>query len=200
MEKLTVFQKLLKVQTRLKVPKNQYNKFGQYNFRSCEDILAAVKPIAEEYNVLVVCTDELVMIGDRYYIKATARFIDCENVEISEIDNYGYAREEETKKGMDGSQVTGASSSYARKYALNGLLGIDDTEDSDVTNNDHKETENPQAPVVKTLAEKRELVIKTLKQQGTFEKTLEWAGSKGWGSIDEIPEATIDALLKKAEA
>ena len=200
MEKLTVFQKLLKVQTRLKVPKNQYNKFGQYNFRSCEDILAAVKPIAAEYKVLVVCTDELVMIGDRYYIKATARFIDCENDEISEIDNYGFAREEETKKGMDGSQVTGASSSYARKYALNGLLGIDDTEDSDVTNNDHNETENPQAPVVKTLAEKRELLIKTLKQQGTLEKTLEWAGGKGWGSIDEIPEATIDALLKKAEA
>lgn len=200
MEKLTAFQKLLKVQARLKVPKNQYNKFGQYNFRSCEDILAAVKPIAAEYNVLVVCTDELVMIGDRYYIKATARFIDCEDAQINEIDNYGYAREEETKKGMDGSQVTGASSSYARKYALNGLLGIDDTEDSDVTNNDHNETENPQAPVVKTLAEKRELLIKTLKQQGTLEKTLEWAGGKGWGSIDEIPEATIDALLKKAEA
>lgn len=200
MEKLTVFQKLLKVQTRLKVPKSQYNEFGKYNFRNCEDILAAVKPIAAEYNVLVVCTDELVMIGDRYYIKATARFIDCEDTTISEIDNYAYAREEETKKGMDGSQITGASSSYARKYALSGLLGIDDTEDSDVTNNGYSETGNPQAPVVKTLAEKRELLTKTLKQQGTLEKTLEWAGGKGWGSIDEIPEATIDALLKKAEA
>ena len=196
MEKLTTFQKLLEIQKELKVPKIRYNEFGRFNFRNCEDILAAVKPIAEKYKALIICTDELVMIGSRYYIKATARFIDCEDATINEIDNNAYAREDETKKGMDGSQITGASSSYARKYALNGLLGIDDTEDSDITNVGDDETEK----TPKTLDEKREQLTKILKEQGVLEKTLEWAGSKGWGSIDEIPEATIDALLKKAEA
>ena len=122
--------KLLKVQQELKAPKSQRNNFGGYNYRSCEDIFEAVKPILEKEKLTLRVTDELVLIGDRYYIKATAILSDGKET----IENIAYAREEETKKGMDGSQITGASSSYARKYALNGLFLIDDTLDSDATN------------------------------------------------------------------
>lgn len=123
-------EKLLKVQMELKAPKNQKNTFGGYNYRSCEDIFEAVKPLLEKEGLTLRLTDELVNIGERYYIKATAILTDGNET----IENTAYAREEETKKGMDGSQITGASSSYARKYALNGLFLIDDVKDSDATN------------------------------------------------------------------
>ena len=123
-------EKLLNIQNKLKAPKNQKNNFGGYNYRSCEDIFEAVKPLLKEEGLTLRTTDELVLIGDRYYIKATAILSDGKN----EIQNIAYAREEESKKGMDGSQITGASSSYARKYALNGLFLIDDVKDSDTTN------------------------------------------------------------------
>ena len=122
--------KLLKIQSELKAPKNQKNMFGGYNYRSCEDIFEAVKPLLKEEGLILRLTDELVNIGERYYIKATAILTDGTDT----IENVAYAREEETKKGMDGSQITGASSSYARKYALNGLFLIDDVKDSDTTN------------------------------------------------------------------
>ena len=122
--------KLLKIQMELKAPKNQTNSFGGYNYRSCEDIFEAVKPLLQEEGLVLRVTDELVNIGERYYIKATAILTDGHEA----IENVAYAREEETKKGMDGSQITGASSSYARKYALNGLFLIDDVKDSDTTN------------------------------------------------------------------
>jgi hypothetical protein len=130
-------KRLIEIQKKLKAPKNQYNSFGKYKYRSCEDILEGVKPLLAELNVALVITDEICLIGDRYYVKATAQLFDTENKAI-----YGacaYAREEETKKGMDGSQVTGAASSYARKYALNGLFAIDDTKDADATNTHDKE-------------------------------------------------------------
>ena len=122
--------KLTAIQKELKVPKNQFNAFGKYNYRNAEDILEAVKPLLIKHGCTLFLSDEIVLIGDRYYIKATANFHDGENL----IVITAYAREEETKKGMDGSQITGASSSYARKYALNGLFLIDDTKDSDSTN------------------------------------------------------------------
>ena len=127
-----VHQKLAAIQAALKAPKSQFNKFGGYKYRKAEDILEAVKPLLKQYGCTLTCTDELQLIGDRYYIKATATITSSEDgVSVSTT---AYAREEEEKKGMDGSQVTGASSSYARKYALNGLLCIDDTADSDTTN------------------------------------------------------------------
>lgn len=131
---MTTIEKLFIVQQRIKAPKNQRNNFGGYNYRNCEDILEAVKPVLQEVKAIIVLSDSLEHIGDRYYIKATASFIDCETQENAMIQNTAFAREEESKKGMDGSQVTGASSSYARKYALNGLLAIDDNKDSDTTN------------------------------------------------------------------
>ena len=127
-----IYAKLSQIQQELKAPKKQFNKFGGYNYRNCEDILEAVKPIAAKYETVVLLADELVNIGERYYVKATARLVDV--TDGSEVANTAFAREEESKKGMDGSQVTGASSSYARKYALNGLFAIDDTKDSDFTN------------------------------------------------------------------
>ena len=142
---MNIFEKLLAIQQELKAPKGQYNSFGKYKYRSCEDILEAVKPICAKHKALLTISDELVYMGDRYYIKATAKLRD-----ISEapewIENTAFAREEETKKGMDGSQITGTASSYARKYALNGLFCIDDTKDAD-TDEFKKQEEKPEPKV-----------------------------------------------------
>lgn len=125
---------LLHIQSNLKAPKGQFNDFGKYKYRSCEDILEAVKPLLAEADAILTISDELVQIGERYYVKAIAT-LTCGEESQSVT---AYAREEESKKGMDGSQVTGAASSYARKYALNGLFCIDDTKDSDATNDGKK--------------------------------------------------------------
>lgn len=130
---------LSKIQSELHAPKGQWNKFGKYNYRSCEDILGAVKPVLEKHGGFITVTDELVLIGDRYYVKATATYHGEQPVSVS-----AYAREPEDKKGMDASQITGTASSYARKYALNGLLLIDDAKDAD--SNEHREHID-QAPV-----------------------------------------------------
>ena len=134
---MSVYLKLVKVQSELRAPKSQYNNFGKYAYRNCEDILEALKPLLNEVKALVNISDEVVLIGERYYIKATVKFIDAETGEIVEAS--AMAREEENKKGMDSSQLTGSTSSYARKYALNGLFAIDDTKDSDTTNTHGKE-------------------------------------------------------------
>lgn len=120
--------KLTELQQELKAPKNQRNNFGNYNYRSCEDILEALKPLLVKFGATLTISDEIVMIGDRYYVKATAKlnFNKEENYEAS-----AYAREADTKRGMDDSQITGTASSYARKYCLNGLFCIDDTKDAD---------------------------------------------------------------------
>ena len=135
---MSVYEKLLDIQNELKVPKSQYNNYGKYNYRNCEDILEAVKPICKKHKAVVFLSDKLVINGERHYIEATATFVDVETNESIEVT--AYAREEESKKGMDGSQVTGASSSYARKYALNGLFDVDDTKDSDFTNTKDNQT------------------------------------------------------------
>ena len=135
-----IYKKLMLVQSKLKAPKNQYNSFGKYSYRSCEDILEGLKPLLNEVEAIVTLNDEVVNIGERFYIKAIATFIDIatgEKVEVSAL-----AREDETKKGMDLAQVTGSVSSYARKYALNGLFAIDDTKDSDSTNKHDKDKGN----------------------------------------------------------
>lgn len=140
-------ESLIKIQQKLKAPKNQKNSFGGYNYRSAEDILEAVKPLLAEVGAVLTVSDELVFVGNRYYIKATARYICEETIEVS-----AYAREPETKKGMDDSQITGTASSYARKYALNGLFLIDDTKDADTdeyraqTQNEPKTTKKTNVP------------------------------------------------------
>ena len=134
-----IYKKLGAIQTALKAPKGQYNDFGKYKYRSCEDVIEAVKPLLNEHKCVLLLKDGVEEVGGRVYIKATAQFFDIEAPETF-IEVTAYAREEETKKGMDASQVTGAASSYARKYALNGLFCIDDTKDSDYTNQTPKET------------------------------------------------------------
>lgn len=122
-------KKLLTIQQELKAPKGQFNSFGKYKYRSCEDIVEAVKPLAHALDCVLMLSDELVSVGERFYIKATALLLDVDTKE--EISVTALARESLTKKGMDESQITGTASSYARKYALNGLFAIDDTKDSD---------------------------------------------------------------------
>ena len=161
---MNIYEKLLNVQVELKAPKGQFNKFGNYKYRSCEDILEALKPVLQKYKLAMFISDEVVdtngsikkvikdekeettttqeIVGKKY-IKATITLVNIEKTE-EVIKTSAFAREEENKKGMDGSQITGASSSYARKYALNGLFAIDDTKDSDITNNgeDEESTED----------------------------------------------------------
>ena len=148
---MNIYEKLSNIQNELKAPKGQFNKFGGYKYRSCEDILEAVKPLCKKYKTTLILSDEIVVLGEgntriieddeertrrqictgqRFYIKAIATLYDTEN-NNEQVWNMAYAREEENKKGMDGSQITGTASSYARKYALNGLFNIDDTKDAD---------------------------------------------------------------------
>ncbi|MCK6810645.1 ERF family protein [Enterobacter bugandensis] len=133
------YERLADIQAHLNAPKNQYNSFGKYKYRSCEDILEGVKPLLK--GLFLSISDEIVLIGDRYYVKATATITDGENSHSASA----MAREEENKKGMDAAQVTGATSSYARKYCLNGLFGIDDAKDADT--DEHKQQQSTQQPV-----------------------------------------------------
>lgn len=142
-------KELIAIQSELKAPKSQFNKFGGYKYRKAEDILEAVKPLLAKQKCTLIITDDVVLIGNRIYVKATAT-IKNEKGECETTN--GWAREEETKKGMDGSQITGASSSYARKYALNGLFAIDDNADSDTTNDVQHQTAQQQTQATQQTA------------------------------------------------
>ncbi len=144
--------KLVKIQSELKAPKGQVNKFGNYRYRSAEDIIEAAKPILHKYNCALLISDEIVQVSDRVYVKATAMLIDEQNEELP-IRVHGWAREEEVKKGMDAAQITGSASSYARKYALNGLFAIDDTKDADATNEHKDEVGDDSRLFLQTLLE-----------------------------------------------
>lgn len=148
MNKTEIRQKLLDIQGELSVPKNQRNSFGNYNYRSCEDILEALKPLLKKHGVVLIISDEIVRKGDRYYVRAEAVIKNTEGEESLFVR--AYAREALVKKGMDEAQITGSASSYARKYALNGLFAIDDTKDADSTNTHGKEMPT------KEIAEKME--------------------------------------------
>lgn len=136
-------EKIVAIQSELKAPKGQYNSFGKYNYRSCEDILEGVKPLLAKHGLVLTIRDGIELIGDRYYVKATATITDGKE----QLSTDAYARESLDKKGMDASQVTGSTSSYARKYALNGLLAIDDTKDADTMDNSKKPAQQTQETV-----------------------------------------------------
>ena len=136
-------EKIVAIQSELKAPKGQYNSFGKYNYRSCEDILEGVKPLLAKHGLVLTIQDSIDLIGDRFYVKATATITDGKE----QLSTSAYARESLDKKGMDASQVTGATSSYARKYALNGLLAIDDTKDADTIDNSKKPVQQTQETV-----------------------------------------------------
>lgn len=181
--------KLFEIQQRLRAPKGQYNKFGKYSYRSCEDILEAVKPILQELGCTLVLFDDIVLIGDRYYVKATARL---RGEGVDEIAT-AYARESDTKAGMDSSQVTGSTSSYARKYALNGLFCIDDNKDAD-TDEYAEQTKKKENPAPAQKPEKPVFDPKHPRWQEALDRMV-----AGKGSIKELQEAfTVPAYAEKA--
>lgn len=186
----SIYAKLMKIQSNLKVNKSQYNSFGKYNYRSCEDILEGVKPLLAEVNCVLVIKDEVVRVGERYYVQAQAILIDAEDGK--EVSSVAMAREEESKKGMDGSQVTGASSSYARKYALNGLFAIDDTKDAD--------TKEPTKS--ETLSDKQIQRVFAVAKNSNLNKDAidKWIKSKFQkDSIKELTTKEYDALIEALE-
>ena len=164
---MNIYKKLIEVQNKLKVPKSQYNNFGKYNYRNAEDILEAVKPILENAGATIFIKDSIELIGDRFYVKATVSFVDIESGSV--IETSALARESEEKKGMDSAQVTGATSSYARKYALNGLLLIDDTKDNDhdsMHQTDNKEPKKEENKPNYDNKEKEEVIQKIVAKIG----------------------------------
>lgn len=188
---------LNEIQIALKAPKGQFNSFGKYSYRSCEDILEAVKPLLGECSLVV--SDSVEVHGDRVYIKATATLHTPDGNAASAV---GMAREPLTRKGMDESQITGASSSYARKYALNGLFAIDDNKDADSTNS-HGKTETPKAKV-KPLTEKQkesvvDLIGKAAITPEQSDKAIKWASHGRASTLDSLDTNEAEKLIKFLE-
>lgn len=200
-----VYEKLMNIQAELKAPKNQYNEFGKYYYRSCEDILEALKPLLKKYKASLILSDEVVQIGDRYYIQSTAALIDAEN-EVNPLTGQGiikaiaYAREDEQKKGMDLSQLTGSTSSYARKYALNGLFAIDDTKDSDYTNKHGKEQSDKSNQGQLTDAQIKRLYAIAYSAGYDSEKVKEHVMKKFNKDVKELTKEEYDLVCKGYES
>jgi len=182
----SAYAKLNIVQTKLIAPKGQVNNFGKYKYRSNEDILSAVKPHLEGVKAVIVQSDEMKMIGDRFYVVATSKFIDCDTGD--EVINTSYAREAMNKKGMDDAQITGATSSYARKYSLNGLLLIDDTKDADTMDNSH----HNETPQVQQKPDKPWL--------NDIKELVNVARNSGWSADEAIKQARINYAVSKKVA
>lgn len=190
---MNIYEKLINIQKELKAPKNNYNDFGNYNYRSCEDILESVKPICFEYRAVLILSDDILNVGQSNYVEATAILINIDNP-VEMVSNKAEARESIDKKGMDDSQITGTASSYARKYALNGLFNIDDTKDADTNEYHNQITGNK-----KTNKNKDDLYI-TEEQKAKFkdlgiteESAIAYCKVK---NIDEILKATAEAMIK----
>src|SRR5699024_3109262 len=167
-------------------------------YRSCEDILEGLKPLLEKNKAVLVIDDMIVQIGDRYYVEATAKLIDAEKGEESQITSTAYAREDENKKGMDKSQLTGSTSSYARKYALNGLFAIDDTKDSDATNTHEKEQKKASKPKSNLISNKQRKRMFAISNGN--EKLVKEAIEKcGFKKTDEITKEKYNDICKYSE-
>ena len=176
---------LIAIQNELKAPKSRFNKFGGFNYRSCEDILEAVKPLCQKHECLLLLSDTAVNIGDRYYIQATATLTTPEHrFEVS-----AYAREDESKKGMDGSQISGTASSYARKYALNGLFNIDDTKDAD-TDEYHEQNNRPTNKKTRSTNTGRG----TISREGIIDIIASLCDSKRYNVLDLCSKSGVEKL------
>ena len=195
---MSVYTKLLNVQSELKAPKSQYNSFGKYKYRSCEDILEALKPILNKNKATVIISDDILFVEGRHYIKATVKFIDTENGEM--VENSALAREDEVKKGMDSSQITGSVSSYARKYALNGMFAIDDTKDSDSTNTHGAEPDKPESTKLSAKQVGRLLAIglKAGIKEPDIKKVIK--SEFGKDKIEDLNKDQYDAVCSRLEA
>lgn len=192
-----IYEKLSSIQEELKAPKNAYNSFGKYNYRSCEDILEGLKPVLKKYKATLFISDSLELIGDRYYVKAAVRLVDIETGET--VENTAYAREELDKKGMDWSQITGATSSYARKYALNGMFLIDDTKDADTDeyqNQQNKKGAKESASDAKLNEKMKSSVDKTLLPSGGNATPEQLERIKSEMNRTGINEVTVLSMFK----
>lgn len=191
-ERLNLLEKLSEVQNELKAPKSQKNTFGNYKYRSAEDILESVKPILKEQRLSLVISDELKNIGERYYVEATANLYDLDSDKT--LSNKAFAREEETKKGMDGSQITGTASSYARKYALNGLFNIDDTKDADTDEYQNQTTKSETTKKVSLATESQIKIIKEKLSEEQIGQALDLVKRK---KLEDLTIEEASSLIKK---
>lgn len=184
------------IQSQLKAPKGQTNKFGGYKYRSCEDILEAVKPLLKQADMALILSDEIIDVQDRIYVKATAQLIHEDGKIVAETS--AFAREAATKKGMDESQITGSSSSYARKYALNGLFAIDDTKDADTR--DNREDKNPaKQQKTETITPEQVADIEALIEEVDADRSkfMQYLGVR---YMNDIPTMKFDTAIKLLEA
>lgn len=193
---MNIYEKLTEVQNELKAPKSKYNSFGKYNYRSCEDILEAVKPILKSKRLAMTVKDDVFNIGDRFYIMATVTVFDCESEE--KVTTTAYAREDADKKGMDGSQITGSSSSYARKYALNGMFAIDDTKDADSWNT-HDKDRTVEKKEAERATEEQIAKLRAL-YKGKEDKLTELLDKYGITSPVQFKRMEIQSVIDKLEA
>lgn len=195
---MTLKEKLSKIQQEMKVPKNLYNSFGKYNYRNAESILEAFKPLEDKYSVLMIVYDAVEQIGDRIYIKSVAELRDCGSDEV--IRAQAYARESLEKKGMDDSQITGTASSYARKYALNGLFLLDDTKDADTDEykNQEKKGQEDSKAKAKRITVKRETIKTICKEHGLDPEMICSMNGYNWSNMTETQlENMIGSIEKK---
>lgn len=193
---MNIYEKLTEVQNELKAPKSKYNSFGKYNYRSCEDILEAVKPILKAKRLAMTVKDDVFNIGDRFYIMATVTVYDCESEE--KVTTTAYAREDADKKGMDGSQITGSSSSYARKYALNGMFAIDDTKDADGWNT-HDKDRTVEKKEAERATEEQVAKLRAL-YKGKEDKLTELLDKYDITSPVQFKRMEIQSVIDKLEA
>jgi len=187
-KKMGIYEKLMIVQQTLKAPKNQFNSFGKYHYRSCEDILEGLKPCLKEVKAAVTIDDEIVEMGGRVYVKATAHFHDAETGEM--ITNTAYAREPETKTGMDLAQLTGATSSYARKYALNGLFMIDDNKDADTDESKNESDARAKKQDKAKTSETEKVLINEAKQN----VVMTWCADSGISVVELLDKCHLKSL------
>ncbi len=183
---------LAKIQALVKAPKGQFNNFGKYKYRSCEDIVEAIKPVINPLGFALTLSDEVVLIGQRFYIKATATLTDGNEMYTATA----FAREEEAKKGMDGSQITGASSSYARKYALNGLFAIDDTNDADSINTGKEELKTASP----AISDKDKDYLTELLENSTYEEEIRkkmYVRLNGIETMEDYEKAKANLLMNQ---
>lgn len=197
MSEISLYKKLSEIQQNIKAPKNLYNSFGKYNYRNAESILEAFKPYEGEYNVFLIVGDAIEAVGDRIYVKATATLYDCETKENISVS--AYARESVEKKGMDDSQITGTASSYARKYALNGLFLLDDTKDADTDEyaNQKKAGEKESADEKKRIAIKKKIIDDICAKHKLDAKMICFGNGYDYDKMTETQLENMIASLKK---
>lgn len=193
-----IYEKLINVQTELIAPKSRKNTFGKYSYRTCEDILSAVKPLLKKYGLTLTVSDDIVQVGERFYVKATATLLDTEG-EPFPITVSAFARESQDKKGMDDAQITGSASSYACKYALNGLFCIDDSQDADVTNTHGKDLDQVVGEAMEAISLEEKISEKefAILNETLSDAQAEWAlNNFGIPALSEMTKAQYGALMR----